>query len=57
MKITNKQIEAVLKLDGPKRYSYFIKVAADQRSIWGLYDEGWALAATTCAPNSSESKG
>jgi len=29
-----------------KRYSQFIKVAADQRRVWGPYKDGWALAAT-----------
>jgi hypothetical protein len=44
MKISPKQIENVLALPGPKRYSHFIKVAADQRTVWGLFSEGWALA-------------
>lgn len=46
MKINPKQMEAVLALPGPKRYSHFIKIAADQRKVWGLYADGWALAAT-----------
>ncbi len=46
MKITHKQIEAVLSLPGPKRYEHFVKVAADQRQIWGLHNNGWALAGT-----------
>lgn len=46
MKISPKQLEAVLALSGPKRYATFIKVAADQRCVWGLFSEGWALAAT-----------
>lgn len=46
MVITQKQIEAVVALPGPQRYSHFIKVAADQRRVWGLYREGWALAGT-----------
>src|SRR5262245_47523331 len=46
MKINPKQLEAVLALPGPKRYATFIKVAADQRRVWGLFSEGWALAAT-----------
>ncbi|MBU0456454.1 MAG: DUF2750 domain-containing protein [Pseudomonadota bacterium] len=47
MKITQKQIEAVIALPGPKRYAHFIKVAADQRQVWGLYLDGWALAGTS----------
>lgn len=35
-----------MALPGPERYSHFIKVAADQRCVWGLYAEGWALYAT-----------
>ena len=46
MKINPKQIEAVLALPGPKRYAHFIKVAADQRRVWGLFSDGWALAGT-----------
>lgn len=46
MKITARQIEAVLNLPGSKRYEHFVKVVADQRKLWGLYQEGWALAAT-----------
>jgi hypothetical protein len=46
MKITQKQIEAIIVLQGPKRYEHFIKVAADQRRVWGLYSDGWALAST-----------
>lgn len=47
MKLTPKQIEAVLALSGPDRYRHFIKVAADQRRVWGLHHrDGWALAAT-----------
>jgi len=46
MRINQKQIESVLALPGPKRYAHFIKVAADQRCVWGLFSEGWALAAT-----------
>src|SRR3954464_14221334 len=46
MKINPKQIEAVTNLPGPKRYDHFIKVAADQRSVWGLFSDGWALAGT-----------
>lgn len=44
MKITSKQLEAVFSLPGRMRYATFIKVAADQRCVWGLFSEGWALA-------------
>ncbi len=46
MKISDRQIMAVTALPGPKRYAHFIKVAADQNRVWGLFDEGWALAGT-----------
>ncbi len=44
MKISDKQIQAVIRLPGPKRYGYFIKMVADQRRVWGLFENGWALA-------------
>lgn len=46
MRIDDKKREAVLALPGPKRYSHFIKVAADQRRVWGLFSDGWAMAGT-----------
>jgi len=39
-------MEGVMALPAAKRYSHFIKVAADQRKVWGLYSDGWALAET-----------
>lgn len=45
-----KQIEAVLELSAPKRYDHFIKVVADREQAWGLFSEGWALAATNGIP-------
>lgn len=47
MQITEKKLEAVLSLPGPKRYSHFIKVCADQRKVWGLFQDGWALVETS----------
>ena len=46
MKISQKQIESVIMLTGSKRYKYFIKVIVDWEEVWGLYQNGWALAAT-----------
>lgn len=46
MKISQKQIDAILKLPGQKRYEHFIKVVADWEEAWGLYQGGWALAGT-----------
>lgn len=45
MKVNPKQIEAVLALPGTTRFEHFIKVIADWREVWGLYEDGWALAA------------
>ncbi len=40
-----KEIEAVLELEGPKRYAHWIKKVADQQEVWSLWHEcGWALA-------------
>lgn len=46
MKLSQKQIDAVIALDGSKRYKHFIKVIADTQEVWGLYKDGWALAGT-----------
>lgn len=39
-------MEAVLALPGNKRYEHFIKIVADWQELWGLYQDGWALAAS-----------
>jgi hypothetical protein len=46
MKVNPKQMEAVLALPGVKRFEHFIKAIADWQEVWGLYQDGWALAAT-----------
>lgn len=43
MKFTHQKVLAITNLPGPDRYSHFVKVAADLRSVWGLYQDGWAL--------------
>lgn len=45
MKVNPKQMEAVLALPGIRRFEHFIKVIADWQEVWGLYQDGWALAA------------
>ena len=45
MKVSQKQLKAVLALSGVKRFEHFIKVIADWQVVWGLYQNGWALAA------------
>jgi hypothetical protein len=46
MKINPRKLQAIISLPGPDRYSHFIKVAADQRKVWGLYLDGWVLFGT-----------
>lgn len=41
--VSDKERDAVLKLDAAQRYSYFIKRVADWEAAWGLWDDGWAL--------------
>ena len=45
MKVNPKQMEAVLALPGIRRFEHFIKVIADWQEVWGLYQDGGALAA------------
>jgi hypothetical protein len=45
VKVSQKQMDAVLALAGARRFEHFIKVVADWQEVWGLYKEGWALAA------------
>src|SRR5687768_9383241 len=42
-RVTQKQMEAVLRLDGPARFQHFIKFVADTETVWGLWRDGWAL--------------
>ena len=42
---TQKEIEAILRLDGPTRYKHFIKRVVDNELAWGLWNDGWALMA------------
>lgn len=43
--LTDNEIAAVSRQDGPKRYSYAVKKAADQEVVWSLWHaDGWALA-------------
>lgn len=45
MKVNPKQLSAVIALPGDSRYEHFVKVIADWQEVWGLYQDGWALAA------------
>ncbi len=40
---TPKEVEAVLRLDGPARFTHFIKRVVDEERAWGLWKDGWAL--------------
>lgn len=40
---TEKEIESVLRLDGPKRFDHFVKRVADEERVWSLWDSGWTL--------------
>lgn len=46
MKVNPKQLAAVIALPSKERYEHFVKVVADRQEAWGLYQDGWALAAT-----------
>lgn len=43
-KLREEERRAVLALDGPSRYNYFIKKAADENCVWSLWQNGWVLA-------------
>ncbi|MEZ4302515.1 MAG: DUF2750 domain-containing protein [Polyangiaceae bacterium] len=40
---TQREIDAVLRLDGPARFRHFIKQVVDREETWGLWENGWAL--------------
>ena len=44
MTVNAKQMEAVLKLPAPVRYSHFIKKVVGWGKMWGLYSDGWAMS-------------
>ena len=46
MKLSEKEVTAVVKLTGAQRYEYFVKKVADRNELWGLWNNGWALGAT-----------
>ena len=45
--MTTAELEATLRLSGPERYAHFLAEVAGTRRVWGLYDDGWALAEET----------
>jgi hypothetical protein len=46
IKLGAQQLAAVVTLPGHDRYAYFVKRVADSQEVWGLYQDGWALAKT-----------
>lgn len=42
---TAQEMQAVLGLPGAQRYERFVKQVADWEEAWGLFKNGWALAA------------
>lgn len=43
MSVSQNQIEAIIKLPAPKRYSHFIKKVVGWKKMWALYDDSWAM--------------
>jgi uncharacterized protein DUF2750 len=43
---TDKELEAVLRLDGQARFEHFVKRVVDEEAAWGLWKDGWALMAS-----------
>jgi len=41
-----KKLESVTAMAGPARYHYFVRSIADSQVVWGLFNEGWAQAAS-----------
>jgi len=40
---SEKEIAAVVRLDGPSRLRHFVKRVADSEAAWSLWNDGWAL--------------
>ena len=41
--MNSKEFESVIKLPANIRYEYFVKKVADSETVWGLYEDGWAV--------------
>jgi hypothetical protein len=44
--INLQQVKALMSEPAHKRYEHFVHRVADFEEVWGLYDNGWALAST-----------
>ena len=42
-RVTQQEMAAVLRLDGPARYAHFVKFVADTEEVWSVWQDGWAL--------------
>lgn len=42
---SEKEVEAVLRLDGPERFRHFVKQVVDFETAWGVWNNGWVLMA------------
>ena len=40
-----KKMASVMRMNGADRFSYFVRKVADFELLWGLFDDGWAIAA------------
>ena len=45
-RISEEQIQGVLRLDGHGRFKHFVKRVADSETAWGVWKDGWALMGT-----------
>jgi len=41
--VSDKERDAVLRLDAARRHAYFVKRVADWEAAWGLWADGWAM--------------
>lgn len=46
IKLGAQQLADVVTLPAPRRYTHFVRQVAENREVWGLYRDGWALAKT-----------
>lgn len=46
MVMKTEEIRALIQKPPADRYEYFIKRIADREELWGLFNDGWAMAGT-----------
>jgi hypothetical protein len=44
--ISQQELRSVIGLEEEARYRYFVKRVADREAAWGLWKDGWVLAAS-----------